>query len=80
MAFYVLILKEKEDEAGVIYRFGSNEAHLGSLWLNKFSGEVKQLQESPDQNSQAFFQRAAVKVWQHWKQGTLPEKTCWASW
>ncbi|MEH2237373.1 hypothetical protein [Nostoc sp.] len=37
------------------------------------------LQETPDQNSQAFFQRAGVKVWQHWKKGSFPEKTSWAS-
>ncbi|MBD2690306.1 hypothetical protein [Anabaena catenula] len=79
MAFYVLILKDKEDETGVTYRFGPNEEHLGSLWLDKSSGEVKELQETPAQNSQALFQRAAVKVRQHWKKGSFPEKTCWAS-
>ncbi|MEH2172118.1 MAG: hypothetical protein V7K45_04450 [Nostoc sp.] len=79
MAFYVLILKEKEDDIGVTYRFGPHEDRLGSLWINKFSGEIKELQEAPEQNSQAFFQRAAVKVWQDWKKGSFPEKTCWAS-
>jgi hypothetical protein len=79
MAFYVLILKDKEDETGVTYRFGSHEDHLGSLWLDKSSGEVKELQKTPDHNSQAFFQRAAVKVRQYWKKGFFPEKTCWAS-
>ncbi|MEA5514155.1 hypothetical protein [Nodularia sp. UHCC 0506] len=79
MAFYVLILKDREDEIGVTYSFGPNEGHLGSLWLDKSSGEVKELQETPTQNSQALFQRAAVKVWQHWKTGSFPDKTCWAS-
>ncbi|MEH1841369.1 MAG: hypothetical protein V7L20_22090 [Nostoc sp.] len=79
MAFYVLILKDKEDENGVTYRFGPNEEHLGSLWLDKSSGEVKELQKIPVHNSQAFFQGAAVKVRQHWKKGLFPEKTCWAS-
>jgi hypothetical protein len=79
MAFYVLILKEKEDEKSVIYRFGPHEDHLGSLWLDKSSGEVEQLQEIPVNNSQAFYQRAAIKVRQHWKKGSFPEKTCWAS-
>ncbi|QMS87944.1 hypothetical protein HUN01_10210 [Nostoc edaphicum CCNP1411] len=79
MAFYVLILKEKEDEIGVTYRFGAHEDRLGSLWIDKLSGEIKELQETPEQNSQAFFQRAAVKVWQNWKKGAFPEKTSWAS-
>ncbi|MEH2081466.1 MAG: hypothetical protein V7K89_16140 [Nostoc sp.] len=79
MAFYVLILKEKEDETGVTYRFGADEDRLGSLWIDKLSGEIKELQETPVQNSQAFFQRAAVKVWQNWKKGAFLEKTSWAS-
>jgi hypothetical protein len=79
MAFYVLILKDKEDENGVTYRFGPNEHHLGSLWLDKSNGEVEELEKIPTNNSQAFFQGAAVKVRQHWRKGFFPEKTCWAS-
>lgn len=79
MAFYVLILKNHEDESSVTYLFGPDEDYLGMLWLDKSSGEVKELQETPAENSQAFFQRAAVKVRQYWKQGEFPEKTCWAS-
>ncbi|ABA22405.1 conserved hypothetical protein [Trichormus variabilis ATCC 29413] len=79
MAFYVLILKEQEDERGVTYLFGPHEDDLGALWLDKSNGEVKELQETSTQNSQALFQRAAVKVRQYWKKGAFPEKTCWAS-
>lgn len=79
MAFYVLILKDHEDESGVTYLFGPDEGYLGMLWLDKSSGDIKELQETPTQNPQAFFQRASVKVRQYWKQGEFPEKTCWAS-
>ncbi|BAY39714.1 hypothetical protein NIES2111_40910 [Nostoc sp. NIES-2111] len=79
MAFYVLILKDQEDESGVTYLFGTQEDSFGMLWLDKSNGEVKELKEIPDQNSQAFFQRASVKVRQYWKKGEFPEKTCWAS-
>jgi hypothetical protein len=79
MAFYVLILKKQEDESGVTYLFGPQEDSFGTLWLDKSNGEVKELKETPTQNSQAFFQRASVKVRQCWKKGEFPEKTCWAS-
>lgn len=79
MAFYVLLLKEKEDNIGVVYRFGPDENDLGLLWLDKSNGVVKELKQTSVNNSEAFFQRAAVKVRQHWKAGNFPEKTCWAS-
>lgn len=79
MAVYVLIVKDKEDDMGVTYRFGPHEDHLGTLWIDKSTGEVKEVEKTPANNPQAIFQRAAVKIWQHWKQGVFPEKTCWAS-
>jgi hypothetical protein len=79
MAFYVLLLKEKEDNIGVVYHFGSHENDMGLLWLDKSSGVVKELKQTSVNNSEAFFQRAAVKIRQHWKAGDFPEKTCWAS-
>ncbi|MEG5034425.1 hypothetical protein [Microcoleus sp. AT3-D2] len=79
MAFYVLLLKEQEDDTAVIYHFGPDEDHLGALWLDKSSGAVKELKKTPVNNSEAFFPRAAVKVRQHWKAGMFPPKTCWAS-
>jgi hypothetical protein len=79
MAFYVLLLREMEDEASVIYRFGSHEDYMGALLLDKSSGAVKVIKPIPAENSEALFQRASVKLRQHWKAGKFPEKTCWAS-
>lgn len=79
MATHVLLLKESEDDTTVIYRFGPHEQELGRLALTKSDGSVTQLQPAPAQNPQAYFMRAATKVRQHWRQGTFPQQSCWAS-
>ncbi|OCR02402.1 hypothetical protein BCD67_22285 [Oscillatoriales cyanobacterium USR001] len=79
MAFDILLLKEKEDDTSVVYHFGPDENDLGLLWLDKSSGVVKELKQTSVNNSEAFFQKAAVKIRQHWKAGDFPEETCWAS-
>jgi hypothetical protein len=79
MAFYVLLLKEIEDATSVVYSFGPHEEMLGRLWLDKTSGEVKEIEPTPTQNPEAFFPRAAVKLRQYWREGSFPEKGCWAS-
>jgi hypothetical protein len=79
MAFYILLVKESEDEQTVVYRFGPNEEKLGCLLLDKTSGMVKELEPVPTSTSEVLFPRAAVKLRQHWKEGNFPEKSCWAS-
>lgn len=79
MAIYVLLLKESEDDTTVIYRFGPHQQKLGCLALTKSDGSVTQLQPAPTQHPQAYFMRAATKVRQHWRQGSFPETSCWAS-
>lgn len=79
MAFYILLLKESEDEEKVVYRFGPNEEKLGRLQLNKLSGEVKEIEPTPTDNSSALFPRAASKIYLHWNEGNFPEESCWAS-
>ncbi len=79
MAFYVLILKEGEDDKKVIYNFGPSEEKIGCLELSKKDGKIQEVRQVPVDNSSAFFTRAATKVYRHWKQGEFPEKTIWAS-
>ncbi len=78
MAFYIL-LKESEDATSVVYGFGPHEEKLGRLLLDKTSGTVKEIEPAPINNPEAFFPRAAVKIRQHWREGSFPDKTCWAS-
>ena len=79
MAFYVLLLKESEDDTSVVYGFGTHEEKLGRLQLDKTSGVVKEIEPPPTSESEVLFPRAAVKLRQHWKKGSFPEKRCWAS-
>jgi hypothetical protein len=81
MARYVLIIKESESDDSVVYRFGPNEESTGRLQIHKNSGDVEELEpiSMPIQNPQSFFTPAAIKVRQHWKSGTFPDKTSWAS-
>jgi hypothetical protein len=79
MAFYVLLLKESEDESSVIYSFGPHEEKLGRLQSKKADGVAREIEPVPTDNSEAFFTRAAVKLHQYWQKGDFPEKSCWAS-
>lgn len=79
MAFYILILKEQEDEEKVIYGFGPDEQHLGSLTVNKKDGKIEEVRSAPVNKPSAYFTRAAAKVYKSWQRGELPKKTQWAS-
>ena len=79
MAFYVILLKERETLERAVYLFGINERQLGRLEISKDNGSVQQLNPAPTDHSLALFTRASVKIYKHWKAGNLPDKTEWAS-
>ncbi|MGB3534554.1 MAG: hypothetical protein WBA13_13695 [Microcoleaceae cyanobacterium] len=79
MAFYIIILKEIESADRVTYRFGSHEDQLGLLNINKNDGKVEELEPAPTENHSALFYRAAAKIHQHWREGSYPQKSSWAS-
>jgi len=79
MAFYIEIDKISETVAEAIYEFSDTEAGKGRLRLDKASGDVTEVMAAPGDDKGRRFQRAAVKVVRHWKEGQLPDKTCWAS-
>lgn len=79
MAFYVLLLKEEETSEWVQYRYGPNEAVMGRIRLDKMTGEASEVEPLPVGNAQALFVRATMKLRQHWRNGSFPAETCWAS-
>lgn len=79
MAFYIEIDKISENVDEAIYEFSDTEAGKGRLRLDKASGDVMEVVAAPGDVHGRRFQRAAVKVVGHWKEGQLPDKTCWAS-
>ncbi len=79
MAFYVLLLKECEDDTSVEYKFGPDDGVLGTLRLDKVTGLVDEIEPVAVINPRAFFTRAAVKIRQHWRENSFPERSSWAS-
>ncbi len=77
MAFHIMIEKTSECEREAVYRFYdtafANEP--GELKLDKVTGII----EMTVPTRETFFQRAAVKVARHYRDGDLPDRTEWAS-
>ncbi|MDE9553022.1 hypothetical protein [Xenorhabdus bovienii] len=84
MAFHISIIKSKENEHSAQYHFMStssrhSEMEHGLLEINKENGEIKLIKAADYDEHKGFFMRASRKVFVHWKNGILPEKTEWAS-
>ncbi|MEO0826903.1 MAG: hypothetical protein AAFY67_14760 [Cyanobacteria bacterium J06642_9] len=79
MAFYILIIKSAEDSSKAIYKFGPNEECLGSLSIDKVTGEVEQIDPVPVERPEGFFVRASTKLRKHLANGQLPDRTSWES-
>lgn len=79
MAFSIMIKKLSETETKVVYEFSDDVVGAGQLQLDKESGEVKEVIPAPKDETGRRFQRAAMKVAQHWQSGELPSETSWDS-
>ena len=79
MAFYITINKVAETSETVTYEYFDEEAGKGQLKINRATGDVAEVFAAPGDASGRRFQRAAMKVIKHWKEGEFPEETCWAS-
>ena len=77
LAFYILIDKISETEREAFFRFHDTAYpdEVGELRLDKVTETIEMTKPSRD----AFFNRAAAKVARHFRDGSLPESTCWAS-
>ena len=76
---YILIRRLALSVDAAEYCFGEDESRLGRLRLNTASGESTQLEVCPDDKTGGIFERAARKLYLHWKANETPESTCWAS-
>jgi hypothetical protein len=73
----MLLIKDREDDQRVRYRFGASEAQLGLLQLDKQTGDVHELQQAPAENPQELFFPAAVKVRELRRGGAFPPRVDW---
>jgi hypothetical protein len=55
------------------------EYHFGQFKISRQSGGVEIIEIAEEDNDQRHFTRAARKVYLHWKEGELPDETCWVS-
>lgn len=84
MAFCILIFKEEENENFARYNFmacefkDTDKKH-GVLEINKENGEITLIKAADYDEKKHFYQRASYKIFTHWKNGDLPDKTIWAS-
>ena len=77
---YIAIRKVLETADFVEYAYGlSDEELLGSVRLNKVSGEVEVLRQLPNEENARYSGRVARKLWKHWTANEFPDNTCWAS-
>jgi hypothetical protein len=51
----------------------------GTFHFDKRSGHAELVTLAAGDNNQVYFARAAQKVSEHWRDGLLPDETCWAS-
>ena len=79
MAFYVKLNKIFEDAIVAKYSYGRGDDALGSLAIDKLSGEVTLLEPLKGDEENLFFNRAGAKIRKEWKEGRFPDLTEWAS-
>lgn len=79
MAIYILIQKLSENDTEANYEFGRDADTYGKFTIDKYSGQVTLTEKLPHTDYELVFQRAIRKIQQHWKQGSFPDRTSWAS-
>lgn len=77
MAFHILIEKISETESDAHYRFYDTAFpdEIGELRLDKCTAAIEMIKATRE----PFFKRAATKIARHFRDGSLPDKACWAS-
>lgn len=79
MAIYVLIRKLEESVDHVTYEFGPNESDVGLIRIAKETGVTEVVTEVPGGEGLSYAACASSKLRKHWREGPLPDKTCFAS-
>jgi hypothetical protein len=83
MASYVLLIKEKETDEVVVYRFGPNEENMGLIQFDKVQPKFIELKPIQNQNysSKFYFDRAAWRLVKCYTRegGNFPDRTTFES-
>ncbi|AAK78118.1 hypothetical protein BJV85_000020 [Clostridium acetobutylicum] len=83
MASFLLLIKDFEDDARVVYKFGPNEKVMGKIELTKKTKMFNELESVQDslQSPQFYFNRAAQRLARCFikEEGNFPNKTTFES-
>ncbi len=79
MAVYLDIQKTSEHGDVVSYLYRTTDNREGAFDINKQSGEIILKRLAAGEEDEHLFRRAAHKITKHFREGELPETTCWAS-
>lgn len=79
MAIYVAIWKISETDKHAVYEYGPSEDRAGQLQVEKDTGEISIIADVPGDERGVYAPCAQRKLLKHWRDGQLPDRTCWAS-
>ena len=79
MALYIDLDKIEHTQKYVRYKYYNSPENVGIIELNFTTEKFNEIQAAPNDPKGILFDRAAMKIVKHWKEGNFPDKTCWAS-
>lgn len=79
MAVYLDIKKSAETAQIVEYTYATTDQRKGRFTIDRQSGETKLIDCADGEAEESLYQRASFKIKKAWKEGNLPDFTCWAS-
>ena len=79
MATYVEIDKLSEDEYFALFSYRIEEGRVGQIKMDKKLGKTTLVEAAAGDEMGNMYTRASYKILEHWREGKLPDSTCWAS-
>jgi hypothetical protein len=79
MAIYIEIDKLSEDEYFAVFSYRDEEGRVGQIKLDKKLGKTTLVKAAAGDEHGGLYTRASYKILEHWRNGKLPDSTCWAS-
>jgi hypothetical protein len=79
MAIYIQIRKTAEDDDSVTYEFGPSDRIVGSVRVDRSSGQFSLISIDEESRQEFYFPRVCRALERHLKDGAFPLTTCYAA-
>ena len=79
LALYLKIVQQSVEGEQAVYEYSPDGKLKGTLRIDVKSGEVESVGYAPSEPEKRWFFAAATKLRKHWRSGSLPLETEWAS-